>query len=65
MPVTRDIIFPNSDQANNSYWQIIAQPGKIWSEPGDSGWSRASFPFALINSFENENRLLRCYHKVP
>jgi CubicO group peptidase (beta-lactamase class C family) len=54
VPVTRDIIFPDADRANNSYWQIIIQPGSTWSEPGDNGWSRASFPFALMNSLENE-----------
>lgn len=28
-------------------WNIILEPGRIWSEPGDNGWSRASFPFVL------------------
>ena len=31
-----------------SYWSIILSPGKVWSEPGDGGLSRASFPFVLV-----------------
>ncbi len=54
VPVTRGVITPKPEQANNSYWEIIVQPGKTWSEPEDIGWSRASFPFALMNSQENE-----------
>jgi CubicO group peptidase (beta-lactamase class C family) len=33
-----------------SPWNIILAPGRIWSEPGDNGYSRASFPFTLIHS---------------
>jgi len=28
-------------------WSLILSPGKVWSEPGDDGLSRASFPFIL------------------
>ena len=27
---------------------------RVWSEPADGGWSRAAFPFALVNSLEGE-----------
>lgn len=54
VPVTRDVITPEAEQAKNSFWEIIVQPGKTWAEPGDNGWSRASFPFALMNSLEND-----------
>lgn len=37
-----------------SYWDIIVQPGETWSQADDAGWSHASFPFALVNGFENE-----------
>lgn len=30
-----------------SDWDIIVSPGRVWSEPGDGGHSRASFPFVL------------------
>jgi hypothetical protein len=29
-------------------WNYILEPGRVWSERGDGGWSRASFPFALV-----------------
>ncbi|MDZ7748836.1 MAG: hypothetical protein U5K43_08280 [Halofilum sp. (in: g-proteobacteria)] len=54
VPVTREVITPSGEAAQNSYWQIIVQPGKVWSEPGDEGWSRASFPFALVNRLETD-----------
>ena len=28
-------------------WNIILEPGRVWQEPGDGGYSRASLPFAL------------------
>ena len=37
-----------------SYWDIIVQPGRVWSDPADGGWSRASFPFSLMHSIEGE-----------
>lgn len=54
VPVVRDVITPQDDMAKNSFWQIIVQPGRVWSEPGDDGWSRASFPFALMNRLETD-----------
>ncbi|HLS19528.1 MAG TPA: hypothetical protein VK090_06940 [Paracoccaceae bacterium] len=54
VPLTQDVITPDEDSAENSFWQIIVQPGKTWSETGDDGWSRASFPFALMNRLEQE-----------
>ncbi|MCU0905744.1 MAG: serine hydrolase, partial [Tabrizicola sp.] len=38
-----------------SYWDVIVQPGRVWSEPEDGAWSRASFPFALVHSIEGES----------
>ncbi|GII97358.1 hypothetical protein [Sinosporangium siamense] len=34
-------------------WNLITGPGRVWRENGDNGWSRASFPFALV--FRNHN----------
>ncbi len=51
VPVVRDVMEP---QGSESFWQIIVSPGRVWSEAGDRGFSRASFPFALTNTFENE-----------
>jgi hypothetical protein len=35
------------------WWDWIVGPGRVWSEPGDGGWSRASLPFALIEKNAN------------
>ena len=32
---------------------LLLSPGRVWSEPGDGGMSRASFPFALVNPMNN------------
>jgi hypothetical protein len=29
------------------YWEWLLEAGRVWDEPGDQGWSRASLPFAL------------------
>ncbi|NVJ60540.1 MAG: hypothetical protein HWE27_09120 [Gammaproteobacteria bacterium] len=39
---------------DNSYWGVILEPGKIWSEIDDQGWSRASFPFTFISARRNQ-----------
>ena len=35
-------------KTNNDQWRVILDEGWTWSEPGDAPWSRASFPFTLI-----------------
>ena len=32
---------------------MLLSPGRVWSEPGDGGMSRASFPFAIVNQINN------------
>jgi hypothetical protein len=32
---------------------FILSPGRVWSEPGDGGMSRAAFPFVLTNPYNN------------
>ncbi len=54
VPFTQNVIRYASDGVGRSYWDIIVQPGRVWSQPGDEGWSRAAFPFALVNSIEGE-----------
>jgi Beta-lactamase len=54
VPFTQDVIRYGSGTQGRSYWDIIVQPGRVWSEPDDGGWSRAGFPFALVNSIEGE-----------
>ena len=43
VPVERDVI-----RSPSLAWDIVLSPGRVWSEPGDNGWSRASFPFVLV-----------------
>ena len=54
VPFTQDVIRYGSGKQGHSYWDIIVQPGRVWSQPDDGGWSRAGFPFALVNSIEGE-----------
>jgi formylglycine-generating enzyme required for sulfatase activity len=43
IPVRRGLII-----ADDSNWNYILGPGRVWKENGDQGYSRASFPFALV-----------------
>lgn len=54
VPVQREELIP---PVKGSAWSIILSPGTTWSEPGDNGLSRASFPFVLAanNSSETHN----------
>lgn len=54
VPFTQDVIRYASKNRGRSYWDVIVQPGRVWSQPEDRGWSRAGFPFALVNSIEGE-----------
>jgi hypothetical protein len=54
VPFTQDVIRYGSAASGRSFWDIIVQPGRVWSEPHDGDWSRAAFPFALVNSIEGE-----------
>ncbi len=38
---------------NHNLWQLILEPGRVWSEANDNGFSRASLPFALQESGAN------------
>ena len=43
IPVQRGLII-----ADHPYWNYILEPGRVWQESGDQGYSRASLPFALV-----------------
>lgn len=43
IPVQRGLII-----ADHPNWNYILGPGRAWQETGDQGYSRASFPFALV-----------------
>ncbi|SEL72316.1 CubicO group peptidase, beta-lactamase class C family [Colwellia chukchiensis] len=42
IPVTRGLI-----STGHPNWEYILEPGRIWQESSDQGYSRASLPFAL------------------
>ena len=54
VPVNRDLIRSGSLKTGGSFWDLLVFPGRVWSEPGDHGWTRASFGFALANAMEND-----------
>lgn len=35
------------------YWNFVLEPGRVWDEPGDHGYSRAALPFALVQKGMN------------
>lgn len=43
IPVERGLIITGHPQ-----WNLMLEPGRVWQEAGDGGFSRASLPFALI-----------------
>ncbi len=43
VPIQRGLII-----ADHPYWNYILEPGRVWQEDGDQGYSRVSFPFALV-----------------
>jgi hypothetical protein len=51
LPTSRETIQAFGDRSD---WRIILSPGTVWSEPGDRGMSRASFPFTLVSDVFNE-----------
>ncbi|MGD8753691.1 MAG: hypothetical protein PVG14_19840, partial [Anaerolineales bacterium] len=43
IPVQRGLII-----TDHPYWNYFLEPGRVWQEKTDQGYSRASFPFALV-----------------
>jgi len=39
--------------AEHPLWNLILEPGRVWQEAGDGGYSRASLPFALTTKGGN------------
>ncbi|MBP0437930.1 hypothetical protein [Tianweitania sediminis] len=49
IPVTSDVVRAGSLPDTSSSWDIVVRPGRVWSDPMDEGWNRASFSFALVD----------------
>jgi len=54
IPLKREIIY--SGNRRQSFWNIIVSPGRVWQEPGDNGYCRASFPFTFTDNFVGQAR---------
>lgn len=48
IPAKQGLIF-----TGNPSWNYIIGPGRVWREDGDAGYTRASFPFALVVRNQN------------
>jgi hypothetical protein len=51
IPLRRGVV-----RGDHPYWEYIIQPGRVWKEPGDGAWTRASIPFSL------QERSANCTH---
>lgn len=54
VPASQDVQRYGATPDGRSFWDVIVQPGRVWSQAGDDGWSRAAFPFSLMHSIEGE-----------
>jgi hypothetical protein len=54
IPFNRGIILSGDEQ--NSFWNIIVSPGRVWQEQGDNGYARASFPFTFTDNYIGQAR---------
>jgi hypothetical protein len=54
VPVVWDILEPPGTRMHGA---LSLSPGRVWSEPGDGGLSRASLPFVLLDGLVTRNGL--------
>ncbi len=54
IPLQKDII--RTADTVGSLWDVIVGTGKIWQEPEDGEWSRASFPLTLTERYMGQTR---------
>ncbi|MGA9574054.1 MAG: serine hydrolase domain-containing protein [Lysobacterales bacterium] len=60
IPVLRE-----PQRSDHPYWEIMLEPGRVWADPLDMGWSRAALPFTLKEKNQNctHNGLLTFLYK--
>ncbi len=58
IPLMRDLILSGRGGGGDghSLWNIIANPGQVWEEEGDNGYTRVVFPFTLTDNFVGQAR---------
>ena len=49
IPVRRDAVAVSSQ----GWWDVVLQPGRVWKESADQGYTRAAVPFALMEKNAN------------
>jgi hypothetical protein len=49
LPATQETIRAGSLPGEAGYWDVKVASGKVWSDPKEAGWSRATFPFSLVS----------------
>jgi len=52
IPAERGLIRTPVAMRTASFWEMIPSPGRAWAT--EDGWSRASFPISLVQSYEGE-----------
>ena len=48
LPVRRGLTL-----TEHPFWDYVLTPGRVWREPGETGWMRAALPFALVEKNAN------------
>ncbi len=48
LPVRRGITY-----TTHPVWDMVIEPGQVWNEPGETGFSRAAMPFSLQEKNKN------------
>ncbi|MEZ5462018.1 serine hydrolase [Dokdonella sp.] len=51
-----DVLIPQQRgpiRSSHAWWEVILEPGRVWDEPGDHGYTRAAIPFALTQKNAN------------
>ncbi|MCR6625756.1 MAG: beta-lactamase family protein [Pseudoxanthomonas sp.] len=39
--------------SSHPWWEFVLEPGRVWDETGDDGYTRAAIPFALVQKNAN------------
>jgi hypothetical protein len=58
IPLERGLILSGhgAGGTGRSAWNVIANPGRVWEEPADAGYSRAAFPFTFTDNYVGQAR---------
>jgi len=57
VPLERNIILSGHGAGTGrSVWNVIANPGRVWQEVDDAGYSRAAFPITLTDNYVGHAR---------